>query len=145
MNLAPPLPGHGPVAYHVTERALARLIALGGFLGGWGDVGFGVYTWTDLERAQAYAAQGGWDGLLEDPVVLVLRDPGLVPIDPHDLHPDWDATSYEGMRWKPLDEDDPEALWVPSFLGFFDADGAVVQGTGKELADALDAHAPRGA
>lgn len=131
------LPGDGPIAYHVTERAAARAIALEGFLGGWGDVGFGVYTWTHASRAQAYAAQKGWDGLLEDPVVLVLRDPALVRIDPWDVHHTWDAEAYTAMLWAPMDEDSPDTPWRPSFLGLLGEDGAVVHGTAQDLDAAL--------
>jgi|AACY02.16.fsa_nt_gi hypothetical protein len=101
----------GPRAFHVTERESALRILEEGFLGGWGDVGFGVYFWTDETVCRAYAKHGGWDGLIEDPVVLVVEDPGLQPINPWDIHPDWDPKPYLSMLWRPMDEDDPDTPW----------------------------------
>ena len=113
----------GPRVFHVTERESAALILEEGFLGGWGDVGFGVYLWTDETVARAYAKNGGWDGLIEDPVILVVEDPGLQPINPWDIHPDWDPKPYMSMLWRPLDEDDPETFWRPERMDPLDLSG----------------------
>lgn len=99
--------------YHVTERTIATQILAEGFKGGWGDVGFGVYTYASLDDALDYAADGGWDNQLEDPVILVIEDDSLEKVEPH---PDWDADKYENMYWKPLDDDDEDAPWVPQHL-----------------------------
>jgi len=100
-------------AFHVTERETATRILEEGFLGGWGDVGFGVYFWTDETVCRAYAKNGGWDGLIEDPVVLVVEDTSLRPISAWDIHPDWDPKPYLSMLWRPMDEDDPDMPWMP--------------------------------
>jgi hypothetical protein len=109
-----------PRAFHVTERENASLILKEGFLGGWGDVGFGVYFWTDETVCRAYAKHGGWDGLMTDPVVLVVEDPGLQPINPWDIHPDWDPKPYLSMLWRPMEEDDPDSPWRPHTLRLLD-------------------------
>jgi hypothetical protein len=107
-------------AFHVTERGTAALILEEGFLGGWGDVGFGVYFWTDETVCRAYAKHGGWDGLMTDPVVLVVENETLQPISPWELHPDWDPKPYMSMLWRPMDEDDPDATWRPEALRLLD-------------------------
>ena len=109
-----------PRTYHVTERESAVRILEEGFLGGWGDVGFGVYFWTDETVCRAYAKHGGWDGLIEDPVVLVVEDPALQPINPWDIHPDWDPKPYLSMLWRPMEEDDPDNPWRPETLHLLD-------------------------
>lgn len=111
----------GKRAFHVTERETAALILEQGFLGGWGDIGFGVYLWTDEAVARAYAESGGWDGCLEDPVLLLVEDETLLPISPWELHPDWDPKPYMSMLWRPMDEDDPDATWRPDRLQLLDA------------------------
>lgn len=113
----------GARALHVTERENALSILEGGFLGGWGDVGFGVYLWTDETVARAYAEHGGWDGLLTDPVLLVVEDASLQPIDPCDIHRDWDPKPYLSTLWRPMDEDDPDTSWRPERMGLLDPSG----------------------
>lgn len=110
----------GQRAFHVTEREAATLILEEGFLGGWGDVGFGVYCWNCETIARSYAKTSGWDGLLTDPVVLVVEDASLRPIDPRDIHPDWDPKPYLMMLWRPMDKDDPDALWRPNAIRVLD-------------------------
>lgn len=99
--------------FHVTERGTAALILEEGFLGGWGDVGFGVYLWAEERVARAYLEHGGWDGPFEDPVILEVSDPSLVPIDPSLVHPAWDPELYASMRWRPMDGEDSEPPWRP--------------------------------
>lgn len=96
--------------YHVTSRQAAAAIANEGFHGDWGDVGFGVYLYDDLDSAAIYASSGGWDGSLEDAVILALEaDPmeieGIIP-DPHWPNPE----DYEHVQFHPMDPDDP-APW----------------------------------
>ncbi|MCA9771096.1 MAG: hypothetical protein KC466_01730 [Myxococcales bacterium] len=110
----------GKRAFHVTERETAALILEQGFLGGWGDIGFGVYLWTDEAVARAYAKEGGWDGLLTDPVILVVEDASLRPIEAWEIHPDWDPKPYRSMLWRPMGEDDPDMTWRPDHLYFLD-------------------------
>lgn len=105
----------------MTERANADAILRAGFLGGWGDLGFGVYFWTNEAAARAYAEKGGWDGMLEDPVLLEVRDASLEPFQLADLHPDWDPTPYQSMLWRPMDEDDRETPWQPGQVRHVDA------------------------
>lgn len=102
-----------PAYYHVTERSDAMLILEEGFQGGWGDVGFGVYTYASYAEAVKYAAKGGWDSRLKDPVILRLEDDGLEQVEPHGS---WKAATYEQMYWKELDEDDEDAFWMPQSL-----------------------------
>lgn len=110
----------GARAFHVTERENALSILETGFLGGWGDVGFGVYFWTDETVCRAYAKHGGWDGLVEDPVVLVVEDASLRPIEAWDIHPDWDPKPYMSMLWRPMNEDDSETPWWPERMSLLD-------------------------
>jgi hypothetical protein len=43
------------MVFHVTTREIAHDIAAHGFLGGWGDIGFGVYFYGALGSAVRYA------------------------------------------------------------------------------------------
>ena len=110
----------GARAFHVTERENALSILETGFLGGWGDVGFGVYFWTNETVCLAYAKHGGWDGLMTDPVVLEVHDPSLIPIELSDLPAGWDRDLYASMLWRPLDGDDSETPWWPERMGLLD-------------------------
>lgn len=107
-------------AFHVTERENALSILEIGFLGGWGDVGFGVYFWTNETVCRAYAKHGGWDGLMTDPVVLEVIDPSLIPMDLSALPSGWDKELYASMLWRPLDEEDTERPWRPEVLRLLD-------------------------
>lgn len=107
-------------AFHVTERETAALILEEGFLGGWGDVGFGVYFWTNETACRAYAKHGGWDGLQTDPVILEVIDPSLIPMDLSALPPGWNKELYASMLWRPLDEEDTERPWRPEGLRLLD-------------------------
>lgn len=101
--------------YHVTEREHADAILREGFRGGWGDLGFGVYFYGSLDRAEDYLAEGGWDGELKDPVILVVSDDSVVEITEWDLDPAWEPEKYEDMHWRPMDPDTEEA-WKPASL-----------------------------
>ena len=112
----------GRVGYHVTSREAAESILRDGFWGGAGDVGLGVYFWKSLGKARSYAASGGWDGTLKDPVIIEVRDPALREIDADLLHPSWNAATYEQMLWVPFEDEDgepvdfgdgPDANWRP--------------------------------
>lgn len=107
-------------AFHVTERETAALILEEGFLGGWGDVGFGVYFWSEQQVARAYLEHGGWDGPFEDPVILEVTDPSLVPIDAFLIHPEWDPDLYSAMLWRPMDEEEPDTPWRPAQLSLLE-------------------------
>lgn len=107
-------------AFHVTERETAAVILEEGFLGGWGDVGFGVYFWSDEGVARDYAARGGWDECLEDPVLILVKDEGVSPISPWEIHPEWDPKPYLSMLWRPMDEDDPDTPWRPAQLSLLE-------------------------
>jgi hypothetical protein len=111
----------GQRAFHVTERETAALILKEGFLGGWGDVGFGVYFWTNETVCRAYAKHGGWDGLMTDPVVLEVHDPSLIPIDLSSLPSGWNPELYASMLWRPMEGDDPDRFWRPEALRPLDA------------------------
>ena len=99
--------------YHVTERENVEDIITNGFMGGWGDAGFGVYLYDNFYQADEYAAKGGWDGELSHPVILHIsaNDVERVPV----LSSEWDASLYDNMWWHDMedqqDEDDPR--WVP--------------------------------
>ena len=100
--------------YHVTERDYVPDIVENGFLGGWGDVGFGVYFYGNLGEARGYLSKGGWDGKLEDPVILVVQDGEIEKMD--DLDPEWDEAKYADMWWKPMDADS-DVRWKPEKIG----------------------------
>lgn len=104
----------GRVYYHVTERDYAQDIIQNGFLGGWGDVGFGVYLYGNMGETKSYAEVGGWDNGLEDPVILAVSDASIVPVT--DLDPSWDAAKYADMHWRPMDEDDEDQRWKPQHV-----------------------------
>jgi hypothetical protein len=93
--------------YHVTDREHARDIIENGFLGGWGDVGFGVYLYDNMSEASAYAERGGWDEGLVDPVILEVSTTDVEKVIPH---PDWDEGKYFNMYWHEMEEDD---RWRP--------------------------------
>lgn len=99
------------VVYHVTDRSRVASILRNGFQGGHGDIGFGVYFWTDFGRADEFATAGGWDGGLSDPVIIQVSDPEIEALP--FINPEWDSELYNDMAWKPMDEDDDEAFWKP--------------------------------
>lgn len=104
--------------YHVTTAEAAKDILRHGFLGGWGDIGFGVYFYGSLREASAYAQKGGWDKTLsgEHVVVLRVRDPDIRRIHPYEMDPSWDARLYDDMWFLPGMEDDEDAYIVPEHV-----------------------------
>ncbi|MEP3669955.1 MAG: hypothetical protein ABJN42_24865 [Roseibium sp.] len=105
-----------PSFFHVTSRENAQAILEDGFSGGWGDNGFGVYLYDNPSDAEGYADDNGWDGELDDPVIL------KVTCEYEDLHdievqPDWpNPEDYDAVSWYPMDPDKPEELWKPEML-----------------------------
>lgn len=97
--------------YHVTERQDAPDILEQGFIPGWGDTGLGVYLYGTLTSALGYAAAGGWDGALQDPVILAVEAGDVGPVLPH---ADWPAAKYADMFWKDMDDLDEESRWTPA-------------------------------
>lgn len=104
----------GSVFYHVTEQDSVADILRDGFLPGWGDVGLGVYFYGTLGSAKRYAAQGGWDHKLEQPVILEVRDDRIRQILSHELDSSWDVTKYADMYV--LDSEDEDKLFVPAHV-----------------------------
>ena len=101
------------LCWHVTSGEAARSILEGGFKGGWGDNGFGVYVFSDLAAAEAWLAKGGWDA------GLVARNAAILEIDcPEtelrgiDIHPDWpDPEAYHAVLMHPMC--DEAEIWAP--------------------------------
>lgn len=94
--------------YHVTSPDSAVAIIHEGFLGGYGDVGFGVYFYDNLNDAVTYGRKGGWDGGLDAFAVLETRVPSarVQYIEPH---PEWpDPEAYENVRFVELNQDLPD-------------------------------------
>ncbi|MCE6959227.1 hypothetical protein LAZ40_09200 [Cereibacter sphaeroides] len=99
--------------WHVTSPDAAAAILEEGFLGGWGDAGFGVYLFADLGAAEDYAADGGWDGSLTEAVILEI-EAELAEIDIVIPDPGWpNPEDYEHVRWHPMDPDEDET-WPPA-------------------------------
>jgi hypothetical protein len=99
--------------WHVTDPKAAADIVKNGFRGGWGDVGFGVYFYSNMSDAVAYGEDGGWDHKLVKFAVLeaVVPDHLVQDIEPD---PGWpNPEEYETVRFVPLDEGAGESLVVP--------------------------------
>lgn len=98
--------------YHATERAYAQDIVANGFLGGWGDAGFGVYFYDNVHDAVAYAQAGGWDNTLVDPVILRVDVTGAVErVVPHPAWPN--PEKYEVIWVHEMDQEDEDVYWRP--------------------------------
>jgi len=95
--------------YHVTDRESADSIEREGFWGGWGDWGYGVYLFGTLVSAREYARKGGWDGSLEDPVILEIELPRGVA-EQGVVEPTWpNPEDYKDIYYVPLEEkEEPE-------------------------------------
>ena len=106
--------------WHVTSRENAAAIEAEGFLGGWGDAGFGLYAFDDERAARDYAARGGWDGGCSDPVLIFFtaRVGEMESVQPY---PGWsDPEAYAHVVWHPMDPDDDEAAWRPAEVRILD-------------------------
>lgn len=99
------------LVFHVTERDNVPDIVANGFLPGWGDVGLGVYFYGNAYSAVEYAAKGGWDGELTDPVILQVDTEEVRLVAPH---PSWDPGLYLDMWWKDMDDADEQTRWRPA-------------------------------
>jgi len=101
--------------YHVTERDNLESILSKGFLGNWGDVGFGVYFFDNILSANNYAKKGGWDKKIKEPVILMVDDNEIEKLIPETS---WDnKDDYLAIYWFEMNEDeDEENYWKPSFL-----------------------------
>jgi hypothetical protein len=106
-----------PTYYHVTEREFVDDIVGSGFLGGWGDWGYGVYLFGTIHSAHAYAQQGGWDGLLKDPVILKVETERGEAVQ-GEIHPEWpNPEDYEDVFYVRLREpDEGDTVWVPKSI-----------------------------
>lgn len=103
--------------FHVTEREDANAILVEGFLGGWGDAGYGVYAFDNIHSAVRYAGKGGWDERLKDPVIIVFATNDMAQIIPE---PSWpNPEDYATISWKKLDEDIDEQ-WRPDKIEIID-------------------------
>jgi len=100
--------------YHVTERSSVDDIMANGFMGGYGDLGYGVYFFNDIETAEDYAMDGGWDSSIKNPIVLAVSDPDIQPVMPDSINPAWDQNYYQGMSWVELPDD--TEYWKPDVV-----------------------------
>lgn len=101
--------------WHVTDPQSAQEISRSGFLGNWGDAGFGVYFFDDLRVAEEYAQQGGWQHNLTEFRILEAEIPNdLIEVVLPD--PGWpNPEDYEHVFWVPMDDgNDDEMLRVPT-------------------------------
>lgn len=96
--------------YHVTDRKNVQQIQKDGFIGDWGDDGFGVYLFSDFGAADDYASHNGWDGGLSDPVILEIEASSDL-VDAVIPHPDWpDPDKYEEVRIFRMDGNEPRGV-----------------------------------
>lgn len=106
--------------YHVTDRENATAIASEGFLGGWGDVGFGIYFYGNVLEARSYGRKGGWDKSLSDPVIIEIE------VQSHEIekvipHPEWpNPDDYNDIWFKSLEDHadryGEDVTWAPTLL-----------------------------
>ncbi len=102
-------------AWHVTTGEAAKMILADGFLGGWGDDGYGVYLFTDLCDAQDYRNSGGWDGEGEPDQMEILQiETSEAALWHIEVNPEWpNPEFYTNVLRYPMDPDDEE-YWTPS-------------------------------
>jgi hypothetical protein len=99
--------------YHVTSAAAARDILKGGFEGGWGDDGFGVYLFGTLDSALEYAQAGGWDKSLKNPVIIEVLQGGPL-VYRITVNSEWpNPEDYEDVFVFYMNADDDNARWRP--------------------------------
>jgi len=97
--------------YHVTDIEYARDILKEGFQPEWGDIGFGVYFFGTLGAARKYATKGGWDGSLDQPVILGVQTPEIRPVYSDEISPEWpNPEDYRNIFFWEADEDEDEFL-----------------------------------
>jgi hypothetical protein len=100
--------------YHTTNPKSAKEIIENGFLGGWGDSGYGIYFYDNLEDAVAYGERGGWDHSLKSFVVLeTIVDSSLVS----DIEPDpaWpNPEDYDTVKWIKTNENEETPTSFPT-------------------------------
>lgn len=108
----------GPEFFHVTDRENAEEIVRSGFLGGWGDVGYGVYAFDNIVNAREYAANGGWDRQLVDPVIIVFSTLEMSKVIPEPSWPNPD--DYLSVFWKELDDRNEEECWKPHKIEYIE-------------------------
>ena len=105
-----------PTGFHITNRSVAKTILKEGFLGGWGDLGYGVYFYGTIHSARKYAASGGWDHELKNPVIIEVNDPEIEKITESDLDPSWEPEKYSDMYWHPVEDESDEYRWKPEHM-----------------------------
>jgi hypothetical protein len=98
--------------WHAISREAAAAIDADGFLGSWGDAGFGVYLFTDKGEAEAWLAAGGWDGSLAAGGVLVEVETDRDEIEAVVPDPAWPNPEDYAFVVRHAMEDE-EALWTP--------------------------------
>ena len=87
--------------YHVTDRRNIPSIKKRGFKAGYGDCGDGIYFWSDKEKAEDDYMDGGWDGRIKQPAILVVETDESIPCI---IRPEWksERDKYEAIRYIPL-------------------------------------------
>lgn len=99
--------------WHATSPEAAASIDAEGFLGGWGDAGFGVYLFTEKGAAEAFLESGGWDGGLAVGGVIVEVEVDRDEIEAVEPDPAWpNPEDYDCVAIHRMD-DDEEAFWTP--------------------------------
>lgn len=97
--------------FHVTERKFLDDILAHGLLPGWGDWGLGIYFFSSITGARKYAAQGGWDHSLEDPVIVEVMTTEAIQESPN---PEWpNPEKYLSIWYVPRKDDQEGVYWKP--------------------------------
>lgn len=100
--------------WHVTGYAVAQIILNKGFIGGWGDDGYGVYVFDDISSAEDYLVNGGWDGEGDPAQMCILEiEAPASSLWEIDVHPEWENPEfYDHVMRYPMDPDS-EDPWTP--------------------------------
>ena len=103
------------IFWHVTRKTSLDEIIDKGFMGGWGDNGFGVYLYSDRSAALDYIEQGGWDGeSLPEDLCLIKVISSEEDVEEIEVHPEWpDPESYEHVVYHPMDDGGVTEHWAP--------------------------------
>ena len=89
--------------YHTSSPENAAAILREGFAPGWGDAGFGVYFYTNLDDAVEYGLRGGWDGDLIA-FAVVEADSTDFPVESVEVNPEWpNPEAYETVVYLPVE------------------------------------------